>query len=275
MNMSQNGTEDVAAPETAGLVVPPRSRAAAGALWLAFAALFAAAASGFGHRLEFWNYKTGFLILLSAAAAAGVSVVLALAGVYQTRAGAGRRGRAGAVLALVIGAATAGVPLSWAWAAYHLPPIHDISTDTDNPPQFDAILLLRYRAPDPAQYGGPQVAQLQHQAYPDIKPLLLPLPPAQVFEAAVATARAEGWIIVATDPAAGRIEATDTTFWFGFIDDVVVRLTPQPDGGTRVDVRSVSRVGVGDAGANARRVRNFLFDLADRLGKAGLLQGRG
>jgi len=80
---------------------------------------------------------------------------------------------------------------------------------------------------------------------------------------------------VATDPATGRIEATDSTFWFGFIDDVVVRLTPETDGGTRVDVRSVSRVGLGDAGANARRVRNFLFDLADRLGKAGLLKGQG
>jgi len=255
------------------LVNKPRSRAAVVALLLAVAATLAAVASGFGHRFGLWSYKTGFVILLGAAIVAAAGVVLALVGAYQARPRGGRRGLRMAVVALVIAAVTAAVPLSWTWVAYHLPPIHDITTDTDNPPPFVAIVPLRYRAPDPVEYGGPQVAAQQHEAYPDIKPLLLPLPPAQVFEAAVATARDQGWIIVATDPVSGRIEATDTTFWFGFIDDVVVRLTPEADGGTRVDVRSVSRVGVGDAGANARRVRNFLFDLADRLGKAGLLKG--
>jgi uncharacterized protein (DUF1499 family) len=255
------------------LVDKPRARAAVIALLLAIAGVLMAVASGFGHRFGFWSYKTGFVILMTAAIAGAAAVVLALVGAYQARPRGSRRGLRMAVTALVIGAVTAAVPLSWMWVAYNLPPIHDITTDTENPPQFVAILPLRYRAADPVEYGGPQVAALQHEAYPDIKPLLLPLPPAQVFESAVATARDQGWIIVATDPAAGRIEATDTTFWFGFIDDVVVRLTPQTDGGTRVDVRSVSRVGVGDAGTNARRVRNFLFDLADRLGKAGLLKG--
>jgi len=257
------------------LVNKPRSRVAVIALLLAIAGMLAAVVSGLGHQFGLWSYKAGFVILMSAVTAAVASVVLALVGAYQARPGGSRRGRRMAVVALLIGAVTAAVPLSWTWVAYHFPPIHDISTDTENPPVFVAILPLRYRAPDPAEYGGPQVAALQHEAYPDIKPLLLPLPPAQVFEAAVATARDQGWIIVATDPATGRIEATDSTFWFGFIDDVVVRLTPETDGGTRVDVRSVSRVGLGDAGANARRVRNFLFDLADRLGKAGLLKGQG
>ncbi|MHB8534149.1 MAG: DUF1499 domain-containing protein [Sulfuricaulis sp.] len=249
------------------LVNKPRSRPAMMGLLLAIAAVFAAAASGFGHRFGLWTYNIGFIVLLCAAIMGLVCVVLGLVGVHQTRPSGNRRGLSAAVLALAIGAVTAAVPLSWIWAAYRLPPIHDISTDTQNPPLFEAILPLRYRAPDTADYGGPAVATLQHEAYPDIQPLLTPLPPASVFDAAVATARDQGWIIVAGDPATGRIEATDTSFWFGFIDDVVVRLTPETGGGTRVDVRSVSRVGLGDAGANARRVRGFLSDLAQRLGQ--------
>jgi uncharacterized protein (DUF1499 family) len=65
------------------------------------------------------------------------------------------------------------------------------------------------------------------------------------------------WEVVAADAAAGRIEATATTPWFGFRDDIVVRIVPA-DGGSRVDVRSVSRVGKGDLGVNARRIREFL-----------------
>jgi len=87
--------------------------------------------------------------------------------------------------------------------------------------------------------------------------LLLPMPAAQAFTAAVQTAEALGWEVVAADPVAGRLEATDTTFWFGFKDDIVVRIRSQPDG-SRVDVRSVSRVGRSDVGTNARRIREFL-----------------
>ena len=119
------------------------------------------------------------------------------------------------------------------------------------------ILTLRDGAVNPADYGGPEVAAKQQQAYPDIVPLLLNVPPGRAFERALAAAKAKGWDIVASDPAGGRIEATDTTFWFGFKDDVVVRVTPLPTG-SRVDARSLSRVGVGDVGANAARVRAFL-----------------
>ena len=269
MNTSHEGMHGAAGPETSGSAVKPHSRTATIALALALLSLFAAVVSGLGHRLGLWSYQTGFIVLLSAAAVAVVSVALALVGIYQTRPRGRRRGLAWALAALALGAATASVPLSLLWFARHLPPIHDISTDTDHPPDFVAILPLRTGAPDPAQYGGAAVVTQQHRAYPDIKPLLLPAPSAQVFDAALATARHEGWTIVATDPATGRIEATDTTFWFGFVDDIVVRITPQPDGGTRVDARSVSRVGVGDLGANARRLHSFLRDLANRLGNEG------
>jgi uncharacterized protein (DUF1499 family) len=141
-----------------------------------------------------------------------------------------------------------------------VPRIHDITTDTDHPPAFVAVLPLRATAPNTTDYGGPEVAAQQRSAYPDIQPALLELPPTQAFQRALAAARAMGWTIVAADSTAGRIEATATTFWYGFKDDVVIRLTPS-DRGTRVDVRSESRVGGSDIGTNARRIRVYLTKL--------------
>jgi uncharacterized protein (DUF1499 family) len=145
-----------------------------------------------------------------------------------------------------------------------VPPIHDITTDTQNPPHFDAILPLRQNTPNSAQYGGESVAAQQRQAYPDIQPALLEASPEKAFDAALASARELGWKIVATDTQQGRIEATDTTLWFGFKDDVVIRISPN-DGGSRVDMRSVSRVGRSDIGKNAERIRNFMEALRRRV----------
>ena len=111
-------------------------------------------------------------------------------------------------------------------------------------------------------YGGAEVAAKQRASYPEIAPAELSLPPDRAFDRALAAAHAMGWEVVLSDPAGGRIEATDTTFWFGFKDDVVVRVIPQPTG-SRVDVRSLSRVGGGDIGANAARIRAYLAKLKD------------
>jgi uncharacterized protein (DUF1499 family) len=159
--------------------------------------------------------------------------------------------------AMVLSLVAIGSVGAFAWKASRLPAIHDITTDTTQPPPLLAILPLRDGAVNSADYGGAEVAAKQQQAYPDIVPLLLSVPPGRAFERALAAAKAKGWDIVASDPAGGRIEATDTTFWFGFKDDVVVRVTPLPTG-SRVDARSLSRVGVGDVGTNAARVRAFL-----------------
>ena len=97
----------------------------------------------------------------------------------------------------------------------------------------------------------------QRAGYPDLGPLVLQAPPQQAFARALAAARDMGWEVVATEPGDGRIEATTTTFWFGFKDDVVVRVTPA-DGGSRIDVRSVSRVGRSDVGTNAKRIKTYL-----------------
>jgi uncharacterized protein (DUF1499 family) len=126
-----------------------------------------------------------------------------------------------------------------------------------------AILPLRAGAPNPAEYGGAEVAAQQRAGYPDIGPLILQTLPQQAFDRALAAARDMGWEIVATDPTSGRIEATATTFWFGFKDDVVVRVTPVGDG-SRIDVRSVSRVGRSDVGSNAERIKAYLGRVARR-----------
>jgi uncharacterized protein (DUF1499 family) len=102
------------------------------------------------------------------------------------------------------------------------------------------------------------LARLTRDAYPDLVPRMLDVPPAAAFERALAAVSELGWALVAQDPSALRIEATDTTFWFRFKDDIVIRIRPAQNGSI-VDARSVSRVGGGDAGTNARRLRAF-FD---------------
>jgi uncharacterized protein (DUF1499 family) len=123
---------------------------------------------------------------------------------------------------------------------------------------FRAIVPLRADADAPNSLDYSQdAARQQREAYADIKPLILEIPAAQAFERALFAAREAGWEIVESDAGAGRIEATDTTTFFGFKDDIVVRVTAL-EARSLVDVRSVSRVGQGDAGTNARRVRAFL-----------------
>jgi uncharacterized protein (DUF1499 family) len=141
--------------------------------------------------------------------------------------------------------------------ASSVPPIHDITTDTANPPVFVAIAPLRAEAPNGVEYKAEDNAAQQQEAYPDIEPLVTDVPPAEMFSRAEATARAMNWEIVATSPEEGRIEATDTTMWFGFKDDVVIRITPEGEG-SRLDIRSMSRVGKSDIGKNAERIRAFL-----------------
>lgn len=149
------------------------------------------------------------------------------------------------------------VVVSAACARLASPRIHDISTDTDDPPVFVDVLPLRAGAKNGATHGGSRVAALQHKAYPDIVPIDLTMTPSVAFARSRAVASAMGWAVVSADSLAGRIEATATTRWLKFKDDVVIRIRPR-EGGSRVDVRSVSRVGSSDLGKNAERVRDFI-----------------
>jgi hypothetical protein len=212
-------------------------------------------AAGPGTRLGVWDFRTGFALLRWAAYAGAAGALLAIIALFAAR----PRGTAlAAVLAaLVTGAVTFAVPLEFRQRAQRLPAIHDITTDTEDPPAFVAVLPLRAVAPNSTEYGGEAIAAQQRAAYPEIATKALALDAAACFERALAAARDAGWDIVAADRPHGRIEATDTTFWFGFKDDVVVRVQGRGRE-CRVDVRSVSRVGRSDVGANAARIRDYL-----------------
>jgi uncharacterized protein (DUF1499 family) len=233
----------------------------AAGLALALAAVVFAALAGFGSRLNLWHFRTGFAMLKWAACGGVAAVLVSLMGAIAAGRGGYRRGILFAIVGIAVGGAVFAVPYSWRLKAQSVPPIHDITTDFAKPPQFVAILPLRQGAPNPAVYGGPEVAVKQLEAYPDIQPLLLNTPLPQAFEQALAAARAMEWRIVAAEPKEGRIEATDTTFWFGFTDDIVVRITAVDEHRSLVDVRSVSRVGRSDVGTNAARIRKYLQKL--------------
>jgi uncharacterized protein (DUF1499 family) len=233
--------------------------AAPAGLILAIAAAVVAVGAGFGTRVNWWDFGAGFSLLRWGFYIAIAAAVLSLLGLVVSRPLSGWRALLAAILGLVIAAPVIIVPLTWINTARSVPPIHDITTDTQNPPQFHAILALRKDAANSAQYGGPEVASLQHEAYPDIGPVFDSVSPALAFTTALQSARDLGWNIVAKDPSDGRIEATDTTFWFGFTDDIVIRVMREGDG-VRTDIRSVSRVGRSDIGTNAARVRAFLAE---------------
>ncbi|WP_411280457.1 DUF1499 domain-containing protein [Gemmatimonas sp.] len=227
-------------------------------LGLAATALLALLASGIGYQQRAWSLSTAFTMIRWAAYAGIATGVLATVGTLTARP-VGRRTLVFAVAA-VLAAVTAVVPWRWKQIASSVPPIHDITTDTENPPPFVAVLPLRANAKNSAEYAGDSVAALQRAGYPDLAPAMLPQPVGETFARARAAVTAMGMELVAADSADGRLEATATTTWFGFKDDVVVRVR-SAGSGSRVDVRSVSRLGGSDVGTNAARIRDFLARL--------------
>jgi uncharacterized protein (DUF1499 family) len=242
---------------------PATSKVVVLAAWLGIASALTLLAAPIGYRLGVLPLRLALLTVLRwGAYGAAATVAVAVLGLVLTlmRRREERRGLALAVVTLVMGAALVGIPGQFRMGPPK-PPIHDITTDMEQPPQYVAVLPLRANAPNKTEYEGEKIAARQREAYPDVQPLVLETTPAQAFERALATVRTMGWELVEADAASGRIEATDTTFWFGFKDDVVVRIRPTATGGSRIDVRSLSRVGGGDAGTNAKRIRAYLAAL--------------
>jgi uncharacterized protein (DUF1499 family) len=232
-------------------------------LALAVLAALAGLAAGLGYRFGWWELGTGFALLRYAVYGGVAAIVVSGLGLVLARPGGQRRGLYRALAGLVIGAVVFGVPWGYLRTAQRVPPIHDITTDTADPPPFVAILPLRADAANPPDYGGEEVAAQQRAAYPAIQPVQAPLPPERTFALALATVEDQGWEIVAAVPAEGRIEATDTTLWWGFKDDVVIRVRSEGPG-SRLDIRSKSRIGLGDFGTNAARIEAFLEDFEPR-----------
>jgi uncharacterized protein (DUF1499 family) len=240
------------ASDTGTPTVLPLSRAAVAGFWVGLFACVLLMIDGPFYRMHIWGLTFGLRIVIPSV------LVLGIVAVLLSLPGFGRQGSRGvAIAALTLGWVAALLPTLNLYIKAHSP-IHDVSTDTVNPPQFVALLPLRIadNASNPTGYDS-KTAQLQKETYPDIGPLHLDQQPDQVFARALAAAHAMGWEIVATEAAQGRIEATATSFWFGFKDDIVVRITAE-DSGSRVDVRSLSRSGASDVGVNARHVRDFL-----------------
>jgi hypothetical protein len=219
--------------------------------------------AGPGTRAGLWQFPTGFRFIQWGFYVGVATCVLVLAGLLVSR--PLNRSAPLLGLALLLGGTACFLPYYWLRQAKGLPPIHDVTTDLDDPPSFVDVLPLRAKAPNPATYGGEKVAAAQRKGYPDITGLELSVPPAAAFHRSVDAARKMGWEIVATDSATGRVEATATTPWFGFKDDVVVRVRSAASG-SRIDVRSVSRVGGSDIGTNAKRIRSYLAKVRSASG---------
>ncbi len=223
---------------------------------LAVTAAAIAVGLGLGNRFGMLSHRDGFAILpwlvYAGAAGAALSILGAVLLVWRKEP---RRLMALALVGVLIGGLTAWLPYQARAALRASPPLPDVTTDMENPPVFVTLAEVRRQsgATNTTDYG-PAKATLQRQHYPDIAPVVLPLPPDRAFERALAAVVSMKWTVAASEPREGRIEATDTTFWFGFKDDVVIRVTAV-DGGSRVDIRSLSRIGRREAGTNAARVR--------------------
>lgn len=245
-------------------IPPPTSRAyspiALAALGLALLAALVGVFAALGSRWGLWHYTGGFAAVRWAAWGGLLAILVAVGAMFHAKPGGERRGFAVAMGALVLGMLVAGIPWQNYRASAGSPPIHDVTTDPDDPPAFVAIAPLRADAPNPADYGGDDVARLQRSAYPDIRPVVLDLSPDRAYQRALDVVEARGWRLVDASAEDGRIEATDRTFWFGFREDIVIRITPLGNRAV-LDVRSKSRVGEGDRGTNARRVRDYIADV--------------
>jgi len=226
-------------------------RIARATMVVALLVLFAGPATKFG----FLPWQAGLGIFALAALLAGIGGLVSLVALLR------RRGGLVAVIAAVAGVAAFAVLMATVVAGRSVPPINDITTDPADPPAFVAITAATRGADAAPLSYDPAFAAQQTAAYPDLRPLIVESPPDEVFPMMLAAAEAMDWAIVSSDQASGRIEATATVPWWGFKDDIVVVMSPSGNG-TRVDVRSKSRVGKSDLGVNAARIQEYLGRIA-------------
>lgn len=248
-----------------------------GSIWLArlclllgLGAAVLALVGAIGAGQDWWGKLDGLSFVIAAVVVALLGLVFSLVVLLLYRK-KGRAIRNLTLAGLLCSLAYLGVIGYWVNVGLGVPQIHDITTDLDNPPQYQVLKLRKDDLADvpgrgEAKYAGMDAMErwrlLHRGAYGDLRTLVLPLQVDAVVTLAEKVARERGWDIVVANPAEGRLEAVDTVSLFRFKDDVVVRVQPGPGGLTsQVDVRSVSRVGRSDLGVNAKRIRGFLKDL--------------
>ena len=231
--------------------------------------------AAFGTKFGFWSWQFGFgkltfgygpkLIMLTFVVAA---LALVLSVIIKPR-----KNWLIALLCLAVPLTGFGLGQSLRAKAGKLPPIHDITTDIQTPPVFTKAVITRRtksQCSNTLDYMGKTfgkdktlVSEAQVNAYPDIRTLVFTKDVDTVFDKAMVVAKSMGWEMVTSSKDAGVIEATDHSFWYGFTDDVAVRIRAADGGGTLVDIRSISCVGRSDIGVNAKRIRQFRDNLTD------------
>ncbi len=238
------------------------------ALLLAVGAVVAALVAAIGSATEIWGFRPALQSLRYFFWAAVAGAGLGLVGLILAR----RRAKLllANLVALVVALGFVLYLGNLVRTAKSVPAIHDVATDLDDLPQFARLKVRPDNLEKIPDEGKPELKALPaeerwkavHRAhYGDLRTIRLATPPAETVRRAAALARERGWDVVTADEAAGRVEATETSRFFRFKDDVVVRVRPAPGGGSLVDMRSISRVGGSDVGMNAKRVRAFLADL--------------
>ena len=248
---------------------------------------FAVAALGVKFGLWDWRLGLGTLIVTWGPRLLIGALVLAAVALLVCLVRPPRQGVVAAVVALLIPAAGLGYMEYVRSQNADVPPIHDVATDIESPPVFsEAVMREReasganpvhplttplssieaYKGPRFADRHARSVGDLGREAYPDLRPVVVSAAPDRLFEVLRQEAQDRGWAIVTDDPAAGTFDATAETFWFGFKDDVAVRVRPgAAPNQLQIDARSTSRVGLGDMGANAKRLRDYLSDIREEL----------
>ena len=240
------------------------------AVLLSFGAVAAAFLGAFGSGQEWWHFRTGFSLLRYSFYAAAAGGILAIVAIFIARRGAPRLVLANAA-ALLVAAGFCYFLYSQYQSTKGPPPIHDVTTNLENYPRFYRLTVREDNLKQVPDLGRPELAALpprerwkaiHREHYGDLQTVRIPRRVEDIVRQAETLARERGWEVVNVDARNGILEAVDTSRFFRFKDNVVLRVVPVADNsGSMVDMRSISRVGVSDVGVNARRIRSFLADL--------------
>ena len=242
---------------------------AAGILGVGSVIVALAAALGAGQGL--WHFRGAFGVLRYAFFAAIAGAILGLIGLFLARRAHQARLLMANLVALVVALGFLLYLGGLVRQARSVPAIHDVATNLDDLPQFTRLKVRPDNLENVPDLDRPELKALapdarwkavHRQAYGDLKTVKVPMSVEETVRRAEALARDRGWVVAVADPASGSVEATATSRFFRFKDDVAIRVRPAPGGGSLVDMRSISRVGGSDVGMNAKRVRAFLGDLS-------------
>ena len=240
------------------------------ALVLSVGAVLLALIGALGSGQGAWHFRTGFKMLEWSLYAAALGAILAIAGLIVSRGGAMHGFTKRNLLSLILGVGLVVYIGSQIMTARSVPAIHDVTTNLDDVPKFYRLTVRADNRDNVPDLGRPTLARLDpterwkavhREAYGDLHTVQVPWTVRETIAKADALARQRGWDIATSDPGRGIVEAVDTSTFFRFKDNVLVRVRPSPTGGSLVDMRSISRVGASDIGVNANRIRAFLRDL--------------